>query len=432
MSSANSIPKSDFSFVVKDRVFLFDKTASKFYWSATLEFCLWFKQEETTPQGQNTGDAELEPSVDLSDNITSVELVNNNFYIFKKSASFLFSYQADPENDGYLRKFSNNVGAFDSTLFRNTVVVINNRGIFTVEGTEFIDIQQKLNLRFETPLDNRASNTGFIANMNNMVMVGFKPNASTREHHYVINGANRGWVEWDFSYSTDTLASPGSDGYFTQDSSGSGIIVYTTFDKTRLVYTDWKPLDNIYDYQLDGTKETDTTNGNYTRYIPEVNMQTKTMLGDSILNFKKILRTYIRLYISDLDYSITNTHWEMSINYNDYYFISTNPKYLLKIQAPEDRPNQQVFNKAFEPLSLIPLDPSPKAANQVSTELYRRTYQIPLPMHRVKEYTFQLKRDFTKLVDIIPVNNNPDRTAEAGYYFLLSGIWADYNDRGRI
>jgi hypothetical protein len=436
MSSNLKIPRSDFSFAVKDRTFLVDKVSSTIYWSATFEFSLYFNENDTTPEGLATGYVQLEPSVDGSDNITSVEFLNNNFYLFKKSAAFIYTYQADPENDGYLRKFNDILGAFDSTVFRNTVVVINNRGVFTVEGTEFIDIQQKLNLRYETPLDNRSSGSGFISNMNNRILIGFKNANSTQEHHFVLTAANRGWTEWDFDYAEETLASPGSNGYFTQDPQGNGIIIFTTFDKTRVVYTDWKPLPNIYDYQLDGTKTRDSENTEYTRYIPKVDIQAKTLLGDSILDYKKILRSYVRLYISDLPFTTTQTTWVFSINYNNYYFVSTNPSYILQVQPPKTDVYGNVLEEnQFPAQKLIPIaDPisAPFDAETEGTLLYRRTYQIPMPMHRVKEYTFQLKREFTKLVDIIPVNGSPDRPVQAGYYFLLSGFWAKYTDKRRI
>ena len=433
MSSTLAIPASDFSFAVKDRVFLVHKASSTVYWSATLEFSLYFREDESTPQGKATGSVKLEPSVDLSDNITSVQFLNNNFYLFKKSSAFMFTYQADPENDGYLRKFNDDLGAFDSTLFRNTVVVLNNRGVFTVEGTEFIDIQQKLNLRFETPLDNRSAAVGFISNFNNMLLIGFKTSSSsTKEYHYILNGNNRGWTEWDFEYAAPMkLASPGSNGYFTQYPVGKGIILHTTFGKSRLIYSDWKPLPEIYDYSLDGTMTRDAESEKYVRYIPTINVQTRTMLGDSILDYKKLLRAYVRLYISDLPYEMVGGEWLFSINYNDFYFVSTNPSYVLRPQ--EARTQTYAYDEGME-VSLIPVgEPEPiPYATVVNTYLYKRTYQIPIPQHRVKEFTFQISRQFTRLEDIVPKNASADRPVQAGYYFMLSGFWADYNEKARL
>jgi hypothetical protein len=155
------------------------------------------------------------------------------------------------------------------------------------------------------------------------------------------------------------------------------------------------------------------------------------MLGDSILDYKKLLRSYVRLYISDLPNEMVGTEWMFSINYNDYYFVSTNPSYILKPRiVVEPTPTNEPYNEGMK--ALVPVGEPAGAvpyATVVDTYLYKRTYQIPIPQHRVKEFTFQISRKFTLLEDIVPRNIKADRPVEVGYYFLLSGFWADYVEK---
>lgn len=436
MSSTLKIPRSNFSFNVKGRVFLIDSLSSTVYWSAVVPDSLFFNTDEVdgssnpTARALSTGFEALEPSVDDSDIIVSVEFINNNFYFFKKSSSFILTYQADPADDGYLRKFNNELGAFDSTIYRNTILVINNRGVFTVEGTEFIDIQRSLNLRFETSLDNRSGAQAFITKINNAVLIGFKNNQETTPNYYFLNGENRGWTQWKFDYADpDTLASPGSNGSFCQHADGFGMLLFTTLDKSRLVYCDWKPAPTLYDYAMDGPLETDTQLGQKVRYIPEVDIQSKALIGSSPLNFKKLYRAYVRFYLSDIVAEKGNQEWTLSVNYNNYYFIPGNPKYTL-IVAPTDEGELPPSDDPPSPQVLggqILLTPIVE-----ESVVYRRTYQVPMQQHRVKEFAFQFKRTFSKLVDIDLDNPIRDRPIEQGFYFLLSGFWADYQDKTRL
>jgi hypothetical protein len=169
------------------------------------------------------------------------------------------------------------------------------------------------------------------------------------------------------------------------------------------------------------------------------------MIGDSILDYKKLLRAYVRMYISDIPHSIAGSEWRFSVNYNDFYFVSTNPSYVLQPTDPEAVGNKNSDLAPYDlgmPVSLIPIFKEDKdesreievrAGGQPSlTYLYKRTYQIPIPQHRVKEFTFQLSRAFTKLIGIFPRNENPDRPVQSGYYCMLSGFWVDYNEKSRL
>jgi hypothetical protein len=438
MSSTLKIPKSHFSFSVKDRTFLVDAKTSKIYWSALIDGCLWFDMARTTDPddiikaySKATGYIQTEPSLDNTDDITAVEFLNNSFYLFKKGATFLFTFQADPEADGYLRKISNTLGAFDSTVYRNTVVVINNRGVFSVEGTEFLDLQQKLNLRFEQYIDT-ASPRAFITDFNGNILIGYT--SGTQDFYYLLNGVNNGWTQWDFTYAApDVLAAPGSNAYAARLSTDTGIILFTTMGGTKLVFCYLKPSQTYVgeDYALDTQARTKAAIGDNIQYnyIPKIDVQARTLLGDSVLNFKKVYRSYVRLYISDIPSNYTvSAAWKFSINYNDYMFdVTKNPTYYL---YPIVQPSDSDFPGGPQVSGPVLIPPAP--GTSIKTATYKRTYQIPFAQQRVREFTFQLQRPFSKLSDISLETDGNDRPIQEGFYFLLSGFWVDYDDKARI
>lgn len=431
MSSTLKIPKSHFSFNVKDRIFLIDSKLSKIYWSGVAGGCLWFDMAyagvDTTLQAysKSTGYNQTEPSLDNTDDVTSVEFLNNSFYMFKKGATFLFTFQADPEADGYLRKISDTLGAFDSTVYRNTVVVINNRGVFSVEGTEFIDLQIKLNLRFEQYIDT-ASPRAFITDFNGNILIGYT--SGSTDFYYVLNGTNNGWTRWDFTYAApDVLAAPGGNAYSARLSTDTGILLFTTMDKSKLIFCYLKPSQTYVideDYALD----TSTTRATGYKYVPAIDVQARTLLGDSVLNFKKIYRSYVRLYISDIPNQYANSSaWTFSINYNEYKLdVAINPVYTLYVtpQGADDH----LPGGPQVPLTLA----VPTPGVSVKTAIYKRTYQIPFSQQRVREFTFQLTRPFSKILNMSLETEGNDRPIQEGFYFLLSGFWVDYDDKARI
>lgn len=424
MNAALKIPASHFSFSVKDRVFLVNKKTSILSWSALNTNSLWFDYNEVsggnkTQRAIEAGWQGMDPSLDRTDDITACEFINNSFYLFKKASTYMYTYQAKPEEDGYLRKISSELGAFDSTLFRNTVVVINERGIFSVEGTEFVDLQIKLNLRFEYYLD-VINPQAFITDFNGHILIGYKSKGVP--YYYVLNGYTRGWSQWTFDYvSNTTIASPGSQGVFCRTTSDEGIILFTTFDKTTFVHSNWKPellgTPPPYEYSLDSTLVTDSVAGQRIRYIPKLTLYTKAQLGDSLLNYKKVYRSYVRIYLSDYP---TST-WVFTINYNDYKFTpGKNPTFTL------------VTRENAEDLQPMPNIPEPRIPTQVTTAVYKRTYQLPFAQQRAIEFVYEITRPYTQLVEKYLTNPSPDSPNQQGYYFMLSGIWVDYEDKARI
>ena len=71
--------------------------------------------------------------------------------------------------------------------------------------------------------------------------------------------------------------------------------------------------------------------------------------------------------------------------------------------------------------------------SQVTTAVYTRTYQVRLPQQRAKEFVFELKRRASQIASDVVINNpDADRPIKTGYYFMLTGLWFDYQDKAGI
>jgi hypothetical protein len=117
------------------------------------------------------------------------------------------------------------------------------------------------------------------------------------------------------------------------------------------------------------------------------------------------------MYLSDYP----GVQWKLSINYNEYKFDPTmNPMFILITAVDRDE--------------LVPVGP---IVNTVAA-VYKRTYQIPFAQQRAVEFVYEMTRPYTKLIDTRVVNPSPDRPIHQGFYFLLSGLWVDYDNRARI
>jgi len=432
ISTSFAVPASNKGFIVKDRLFLFDYTNSKMWWSPA-NFILDFNNVNSGIYGKDSFSEEPIETTIPEDGIRAVEFYNNNFYIFKKSKTYMFTYQVLPGEDGYLRKISDNTGAFDSTMFRDNVVIVNQKGVYRMDGTEFIDLQRQMNFRFEIAIDrpNIIAQDIFITDFNNSILFGFRDVATNPgnpdSYFFVMSGVTGGWSQWDFEYASN-IASPGSEQFKAQGASdNTSVLLFHDFTQKYLVYTDYKPGASRPDYHMDGDTTSATVHTNY--YIPKVVLKTSANFGDSPVRYVKLFRTYLRFYMSDIPSDQLQTNdplWTLSINYNSYKFQydtqpDGNPIFTLH---PTDRQLVEVMRVNI---------PVQSRGGGGYTEVYQRTYQIPIPQQRAKEFVVELQRNYS--VVPLPLNlTNPDadRPIKNGYYFLLSAVWVDYQDKQGI
>jgi hypothetical protein len=428
VSPTYNIPPSNYSMVVKDRLFLFDYTKNIMWWSPAtyiLDFRTDLATIDVAPFGNDTAGQEIiEPGI-TSDQIKSVEFYNNNFYIFKRKNTFMFTYQLSPLTDGYMRKISNDMGAIDSTIFQEKIIVVNDSGVFRLENTEFIDLQAKMNFNFELPLSLSNLNA-FITILNNNILIGFSDmnifgSAASRWYYYYMNTITGAWSKWSYDY-IDT------DKYLRPKPFGNGYgkpIVFCNAGSIgttpKLLFVDILSQKFLYmslapsgpNYHLDSNTISSSSYDKF--YIPNVTIKTTASVGNSMLNHKKLYRYYTRFYLSEVPALIADGPvWTISVNYDSYTFDNTkNPIFGL---YPVENPL---------------LYPDPHAT--VLTVNYFRAYQLKIPQQRAKEFVFELKRKGTSIDSTtVLVNPDADREIKKGYYFMLTGIWFDYQDKALI
>lgn len=244
VASYNEYPSfetiNNHAFVFKDRLFIVAKDT--IYFSAPTDFTLW-----TAPDG---GFFKVDPSID-GNYITDLCVSDNTFIIFKPNSTYAFSYQADPNSDGYLRKISSEYGAFSAVVWRNRVFTVNSRSVYELVSGQFLDIGIKLslldNMRIPTP--GAATMYRSIQVMGNLLVIGpyllsNSPTASwARGKYFAYNLLNGAWTEWQVydpayhnSGCTDTYTPkfPGLTMYGTTDGilyvanawDGRGLVVY--------------------------------------------------------------------------------------------------------------------------------------------------------------------------------------------------------------
>jgi hypothetical protein len=429
VSSGYNVPASHKGFIVKDRLFLFDYDASTMWWSPA-NYIMDFNKVDVGATGTDVYAEEPIDKTIKEDGFTAVEFYNNNFYIFKKTKAYMFTYQALPLEDGYLRKISDDMGALSSTLFRGNVVVLNRKGVYRMDGSEFLDLQRKMNFRFELPIDhsNIKRDDAFITDFNEDIVFGYRDATTGKKYFYCMNGTNGAWSQWTYEYAF-YIAYPGSKFFRCQASNSTAMLMLQhTFDKKYLTYMDYKPNVNLPTYHMDG----DILVPRHEKYyIPNVTIKTSAMFGDSPLRYFKIYRTYIRFYMSDIPKSAVSrlnlpvdTLWTLSLNYNDYRFeydtkMDGNPIF-----------NLYPSNLEFQEENMLEgSNASPKTA------VYTKTYQVPIPQQRARELVVELKRVYTELPAVEAnslINPDPDRAIKNGYYFMLSSFWVDYQDKAGI
>jgi hypothetical protein len=429
VASGYNVPASHKGFIVKDRLFLFDYDNSTMWWSPA-NYIMDFNKVDVGATGTDVYAEEPIDKTIKEDGFTAVEFYNNNFYIFKKTKAYMFTYQALPLEDGYLRKISDDMGALSSTLFRGNVVVLNRKGVYRMDGSEFLDLQRKMNFRFELPIDhsNIKRDDAFITDFNEDIVFGYRDATTGNKYCYCMNGNNGAWSKWTYDY-TASIAYPGSKFFRAQASTSTFMtMIHHTFQKTHLTYMDYKPSATNPTYHMDG----DLLVPRHAKYyIPNVCIKSAAMFGDSPLRYFKVYRTYIRFYMSDIPKTAVaklnlpaGTLWTLSLNYNDYRFeydtkMDGNPIF-----------NLYPSNAQFQEENLLSgSNVAPKTA------VYTKTYQIPIPQQRAKELVVELKRVYTELLAADAnslINPDPDRLIKNGYYFMLSSIWVDYQDKAGI
>lgn len=460
------IPGCNISLIVKDRLFIFNSESSTMYISPATRH-LHFESNLTEPgtnppvAATDIGQAiPIEPA--HGDVITSVEYFRNNFYIFKRRSTFMFTFQNSPADDGYLRKVDNEKGAYHTTFYRNGIYVLNEKGVFVLDGTEFIDLQPHLNLRLEQSLSERDleySSSMFIADFNDKIVIGLKDLSSQNNNQddlygyaypyrfglkaydvfYCMNAKTGAWSQWDFSYEEDaTIAymSPPGGRFFESGCLEDGR--FTTY--FNFVCFNGKDIGSF-----DGNHRSDNSYLDYTHpsikkvYIPPVRFKLRGFTGSTFTRFVKIYRTYMRAYLSDIQSSDTLITWQFTLNYNHYYYEPNafGKEALYNFKFQDDESSHPTF---YEPGKYVDTytDEYPrynKLGNPTFVSV--ETHKLPIPQQRVTDLVLEVSRKYTGWnilgtsdPEVGPIHNyKNNRPENKGYYFSFNNFFIDFQDK---
>jgi hypothetical protein len=269
-----SMPFGDFAFMLKDRMFIVWYSGNRIYYSKPTDPTVW-----TSPDGGffdvNPGDGQ---------NITKVISLNNQIFIFKRNSTYIFSFNADPANDGSLRQVSPNQGAFDAVAYNNEIYVVNDRSVFKFINGYFVDIASKIDLYRNTLLDLNVSNELKISLLNNTLLVGhtMRGDINPLLSWFAMNLNTGAWSEYyfyegNFSIGETLMNRPIGATIFCRSENKTRIIFGDNTQFTKLPY-----MDLIYP-----NRTLDQDNANAARY-PTYNFSTKTLnMGDNAI-WKKI------------------------------------------------------------------------------------------------------------------------------------------------
>lgn len=196
-TSVPTIPIGRFASVVRERMFTFDTTANRMYWSKATDPTIW-----AAPDGGftdiNPGDGQV---------ITSVVVVNSQIYIFKEKKTYLFTFSSDPATDGQVTLISGTEGAFAATTFNNTIYGVNRRGVFRLQNT--ITTPLSLSQSFDLNLGLALNSASSINVEGNYLVVGplFPSTGVTQTYSHAAMNLNTG--AWSLrSYQTGAGAFP--------------------------------------------------------------------------------------------------------------------------------------------------------------------------------------------------------------------------------
>lgn len=273
--TVSTMPRGDKSFVFKDRLFIINRETSLINFSAPTDFTDW-----TVDSGG--GYFIVDPSNESGQQILDVVVTQETFYIFKRRQTYLFGYDANPNDDGVLRLINSALGAFSATVWQNDIYVVNTDGVYKIVNGVFIQVDQALNLKENAQLsmviDPREvayggyANPIFIHAAADKLLVGMLSDEFQENFggYYVSMNLNNGaWSVYEYideEINGFNYIAPGSAGVDCQPPNTWGNTLYANPTKKYFVRINNSRGSRGYTY--DGMTTGDGL------YVPEVRVQT--------------------------------------------------------------------------------------------------------------------------------------------------------------
>lgn len=181
LTAVTTIPFGDISFILKDRMFVVNKSSNRVYYSKSTDPTLW-----DSVDGGGFFDVEPGDGLDIND----VAIVNDQVFIFKSTKTFVFTFTSDPGTDGSLRILSTDRGAYSAITYNNIIYIVGPQGIQHILNGYFLDISQQIK-----SLHDYISENSTISVYDNRLIVSI--NNNTDINMLVMNLLTGAWTTWN-------------------------------------------------------------------------------------------------------------------------------------------------------------------------------------------------------------------------------------------
>jgi len=272
-TSVPDIPKGDEAYMVRERLFVIDWTASRVYYSKATDPTVW-----AAPDG---GSFDVNPGDGQP--ISATAVVNSQIYIFKKNRTYLFTFSADPELDGGLTLINDQLGALDAIAESNGVLCVNDRGVYRVLNNYFNqqDLLVKLGDNFGLPFGD--PNGVWLTLEGETLVVG--PAPVTPASGYTHAAMNLHTGAWSGRVYSDSTTAPSTKSITARSVTAGLTVLYG--HKTRVLAATPQTSDRTKD-TLDLTSASAVIS-------PRYRLATGEFDADNPAEFKRMLWLFARL-----------------------------------------------------------------------------------------------------------------------------------------
>jgi hypothetical protein len=218
-TSVAAMPAGEEAFVIRDRLFVVDRAASRIYYSKATDPLVW-----AAPDG---GSFDVNPGD--GQNVLATAVVNSQLYVFKRNRTYLFTFTADPALDGQLTLINDQLGAFGTVVHENGVVVANDQGVFRLLNNYFSRVDDAVLAPDVLGLADSASDALAVVIEGDQLVIGPTRLSSPVYTHLAMNLRTRAWSGRSYS---DTAAAPNTRQIVSRSAAAGTTVLYGDQSRT--------------------------------------------------------------------------------------------------------------------------------------------------------------------------------------------------------
>lgn len=216
-----AMPLGDDAFMVRERMFVIDRAASRVYYSKATDPTVW-----AAPDG---GSFDVNPGDGQS--LTAAAVANSQVYLFKRGRTYLFTFTSDPGVDGQLTLLNDQLGASSATAHENGIVLVNDRGAYRLLNNYFARLDDLVNAPEQLGYTADAADSLQVTVEGDHLVIG--PATSTADPTYSHLACNLRTGAWSGRTYTSASIAPSTKSISSRELSVGSEILYG--DGTRFL-----------------------------------------------------------------------------------------------------------------------------------------------------------------------------------------------------